>query len=61
MPPDTAVLVAGPMTLTAKVRSFVLEGQVLDAAIYEGTGALAGEIAFTTELVKAITLPRGRR
>ncbi|PTX96559.1 ATP-grasp domain-containing protein [Opitutus sp. ER46] len=40
LPPDTAVLVAEPVTLTAEVRSFVVEGQVLDAAIYEGSGAL---------------------
>lgn len=58
LPPDTAILVAEPVTLTAEVRSFVLEGQVLDAAIYEKTGALADAIALTTELVKAIALPR---
>lgn len=56
MPPDTAVFVAEPVTLTAEVRSFVLDSQVLDAAIYEGNGALADAIAFTTELVKAIAL-----
>jgi hypothetical protein len=58
LPPDTRVFVAEPVTLTAEVRSFVLESQVLDASVYEGSIPLADAIAFTTELAKAITLPR---
>jgi hypothetical protein len=58
LPPDTAVLVAEPVTLTAEVRSFVLDAQVLDAAVYEGNATLADAIAFITELVQAMRLPR---
>ena len=39
------VFVAEPVTLTAEVRSSVLDGQVLDAS-NEGKGALAAAIAF---------------
>ena len=58
LPQDTAVFVAEIVTLTAEVRSFVLDGQVLDAAVYEGTGSLADASKFVTELVKAVRLPR---
>jgi len=58
LPPDTAVLVAEIVTLTPEVRSFVLDGHVLDAAVYEGNGNLTDAKAFITELVKAVALPR---
>jgi hypothetical protein len=40
------------------VRSFVLDGLVLAAAVYEGAAVVADAIAFINELVQAITLPR---
>lgn len=55
---DTAAFVAETVTLTAEVRSFVLDGTVLDAAVYEGSAAVADAIAFIGEVVKAIKLPR---
>jgi len=58
LPPDTSVFVAEPVTLTAEVRSFVLGGHVLDAAVYEGMSKTTDAITFVTELAGAITLPR---
>lgn len=58
LPPDTAVFVAEPVTLTAEVRSFVLDGRVLDAALYEGTAQIGDAIKFVAELVAAMKLPR---
>lgn len=58
LPPDTAVFVAEPVTLTAEVRSFVLDGRVLDAAAYEGAAQTNDAIKFLAELVAAMTLPR---
>jgi hypothetical protein len=58
LPQETAVFVAEAVTLTAEVRSFVLDGQVLDAAVYEGNAALADVTAFITELAQRVKLPR---
>jgi hypothetical protein len=58
LPPNTAVFIAEPVTLTAEVRSFVLDGRVLDAAPYEGAAEVSDAIKFVTELGAAITLPR---
>lgn len=58
LPQETAVFVAETVTLTAEVRSFVLDGHVLDAAVYEGNAALADANAFITELVQRVELPR---
>jgi hypothetical protein len=54
---ETAVFIAELVTLTAEVRSFVLDGRVLDAAVYEGNGALADATAFIREVLQAMTLP----
>jgi hypothetical protein len=58
LPPDTGVLVAEPVTLTAEIRSFVFAGRVLDAALYEGTADLSDAIKFVSELSNALELPR---
>jgi len=58
LPPDTAVFVAELVTLTAEVRSFVLDGRVLNAALYEGAANISDAIQFVAELVTAMTLPR---
>lgn len=55
---DTAVFIAETVTLTAEVRSFVLDDQVLDAAVYEGNAVVTDAVAFITEVVKAVSLPR---
>jgi hypothetical protein len=57
LPQQTAVFVAEPVTLRAEVRSFVLDGRVLDAAAYEGNAALAEAIAFIGVLTDTVTLP----
>ena len=49
---------AEPVTLTAEVRSFVLDGRVLDAAVYEGNAAIDDAIASINDLMKTIALPR---
>lgn len=56
--PATAVLVSEPVKFTAEVRAFVLEGRVLDAAIYEGEASLAEAIEAVSALVRAMTLPQ---
>jgi ATP-grasp domain, R2K clade family 2 len=58
LPPDTAVFIAEPVTLTAEVRSFVLDSRVLDAALYEGSAKISDAIKFIAELAAAMTLPR---
>jgi hypothetical protein len=55
---ETSAFVAEPVTLVGEVRSFVLDGRVLDAAVYEGNTVLADAIAFIEELIQAIALPR---
>jgi len=55
---DTSVFVAEPVTFTAEVRTFVLNGDVLDAAVYEGAAQTLDAIEFIHELGKQMTLPR---
>jgi ATP-grasp domain, R2K clade family 3 len=47
LPPETAVFVAEAVTFAGEVRAFVLDGVMLDAAVYEGRSDLigAGEFA----------------
>ncbi|HWA27005.1 MAG TPA: ATP-grasp domain-containing protein [Lacunisphaera sp.] len=58
LPGDTPVIVSGVVTFDAEVRCFVLDGKVLDAAAYEGHGAIAEAIAFAGEVIKRLRLPR---
>lgn len=58
LPPDTAVMVSEIVKLTAEVRCFVLDNQVLDAAVYEGAADREAAIRSAIEVVKAIALPR---
>jgi hypothetical protein len=58
LPEDTAVFLAEIVTLLAELRSFVLDGRVLDAAVYEGETAIGDAIAFIHELAQTIALPR---
>jgi hypothetical protein len=57
LPQEVAVMIAEPVTLTAEVRTFVLDGRVLDAAVYEGSAALADAVGLVDELVQTIALP----
>lgn len=51
-------MVGEPVVFTAEARTFVLEGLVLDAAVYEGTSDGAGADRFVGTLAKSIPLPR---
>jgi hypothetical protein len=55
---DIKVFIAEQVRLTAEVRSFVLDGQVLDAAVYEGSADVGDAMAFVRDVIKAVNLPR---
>ena len=56
--PDTALFVSEPVTLSAEARTFVIDGRVLDTAVYEGKAETVGAGTFVTELTRAMSLPR---
>ena len=56
--PETPVFVSELVQFTSEVRSFVLDGRVLDAAVYEGTPEVAEAIQFVAALTQAMALPR---
>lgn len=56
--PDTAIFVSEVVTFAAEARAFVLQGEVLDAAVYEGGGDVEAVESFVTELAKTDLLPR---
>jgi hypothetical protein len=56
--PDTALFVSELVAFSAEARTFVLDGRVLDAAVYEGNGEASGAGTFVTALTHAISLPR---
>jgi hypothetical protein len=58
LPPDTAVFVSESVTFSAEVRAFVLDGLVLDAAVYEGKAELDGAAKFVATLLPSMSLPR---
>ena len=58
LPLETAVFVSEPVTFAAEVRTFVLEGRVLDAAIYDGKSELDRAVEFVGGLTKSMMLPR---
>lgn len=58
LPEITQVFVAERVTLTTEVRSFVLDGQILDATAYEGSADLSDARTFITELLRTMPLPR---
>ena len=61
LPASEELLVATVIdSIRAEVRCFVKEGQVLDAACYEGQASLAGAIAFAEAFLQAnkTMLPR---
>jgi hypothetical protein len=57
LPPDTKVFLAEPVRFTSEVRSFVLEGRVLDAALYEGQANIPEAVEFIDALLEKITVP----
>ncbi len=57
LPPETAVFVSEVVQIAAEVRSFLLDGRVLDASVYEGSAAKAEAITFIHEVARAVPLP----
>lgn len=56
--PHTAVFISEPVTLVAEARTFVIDGSVLDAAVYEGKADAVDAGIFVTALTHAMSLPR---
>lgn len=53
LPPETAVFVSEPVNFTAEIRTFLLDGVVLDAAVYEGASEATGTIEFVGALARS--------
>jgi hypothetical protein len=58
LPPGTAVFVSEPVTFAAEARTFVMDGLVLDAAVYEGESEAVGAGKFVETLAHSMSLPR---
>lgn len=58
LPADTSVFISEPVRFAAEARSFVLGGQVLDTALYEGEADLKGTVAFVKDVIHHMPLPR---
>jgi len=58
LPPDTPVFVSEPVNFTAEARTFVMDGIVLDAAVYEGKPEAVGAGPFVEVLTNSMSLPR---
>ena len=55
---ETVVLVSEPVTFIAEARCFVLDGRVLDCAIYDGHGDTIAAANAAAELLADLPLPR---
>lgn len=58
LPPDTEVITADVVTFTAEARCFVLAGNVLDCALYEGEGDLDEAFAAARDFAGHVQGPR---
>lgn len=58
LPGDSAIFVAESVKFTAEARSFVLNGQVLDTAIYEGEANIAEAVSVVELITRTVKLPR---
>src|SRR5271165_162892 len=56
--PDTEIFVSEPVAFSAEARTFMRDGHVLDAAVYEGQGEASGAETFVTALTHSMSLPR---
>ncbi len=56
--PLTEFLVSDPVVISAEARSFVLDGDILDLALYEGQAHLKNARVFIESLLSELTLPR---
>jgi hypothetical protein len=55
--PDMLVFASEPVNMVVEVRTFLLDGELLDAAIYEGQADLCAARDFVEELQNAMKLP----
>jgi hypothetical protein len=55
---DTAVLTSDTVSFVAEARTFILEGEVLDCALYEGDGNVQEAAAAATDFAHYPLLPR---
>lgn len=55
---ETEVLVAEVVSFEAEARAFVLDGRVLDCAVYEGDADVEAAAAFARDAAGAVALPR---
>ena len=58
LPSNALIFVSEPVNLVAEAHSFVLEGRVLDTAIYEGRADAAEATTLVAQLARAVPLPR---
>jgi hypothetical protein len=58
LPPDTLAFASEPVNFTAEARTFVMDGLVLDAAVYDGNPEAAGAATFVEDLTNSMPLPR---
>lgn len=59
LPADTPVFVSEPVTFSAEARAFLLDGLVLDTAVYEGAASdAAGPQQLVEALTRSVPLPR---
>lgn len=58
LPETTAIFAAEVVCFTAEARSFVLDGRVLDTALYEGAAIVADAASVVDNLTKTVALPR---
>jgi hypothetical protein len=55
---QTVILVSEPVSFVAEARCFVLDGAVLDCAIYEGEARVAAAAAAVADLLQDVPVPR---
>ena len=58
LPGSTAIFVSEPLSFAAEARTFVMDGLVLDAAIYEGKSEAVDARKFVEALTHSMSLPR---
>jgi hypothetical protein len=56
--PGTELLVSQPVDFVAEARAFVLDGEVLDLAFYEGNGDLTSARTCVEQIAERMPLPR---
>ncbi len=58
LPPDTEILTSSVVDFVAEARCFVLDGEVLDCAVYEGAGEPTAATACAIQVIDTIQCPR---